>query len=62
MDGTQSGDPRKAAEAIITALQTPEIPLHLALGDDAFEAIADAQARRRRDLESWETLSRSTAL
>src|SRR5581483_11279913 len=62
MDGTQPGDPRKAGEAIITALDAPDTPLHLALGDDAVDLIAQAQAQRQRDLQGWETLSRSTAL
>jgi NAD(P)-dependent dehydrogenase (short-subunit alcohol dehydrogenase family) len=62
MDGTQPGDPRKAAEAIITALDAPDPPLHLALGADAVDLIAQAHARRQRDLQAWESLSRSTAL
>jgi NAD(P)-dependent dehydrogenase (short-subunit alcohol dehydrogenase family) len=33
--GTQPGDPRKAAEAIRSMLDSAETPLRLALGDDA---------------------------
>jgi NAD(P)-dependent dehydrogenase (short-subunit alcohol dehydrogenase family) len=62
MDGTQSGDPRKLAAAILKALDDPDAPLHLALGDDAVEAIRAAQDRRRADLEAWEEVSRGTAL
>jgi NAD(P)-dependent dehydrogenase (short-subunit alcohol dehydrogenase family) len=62
MDGTQPGDPRKAAEAIITALDSARPPLHLALGEDALEFIGQAQAARRHDLEAWSDLSRSTSL
>jgi NAD(P)-dependent dehydrogenase (short-subunit alcohol dehydrogenase family) len=62
MDGTQPGDPRKLAAAILKALDDPDAPLHLALGDDAVEAIRAAQDRRRADLEAWEEVSRGTAL
>ncbi len=60
MDGSQPGDPRKAADAIIAALDTPAAPLRLALGADAVESIRVAQDRRRADLDSWEAVSRST--
>ncbi len=62
MDGTQPGDPRKAAEAIISALATEHPPLHLALGADAVQMIGEAHTARRRDLEAWKELSLSTAL
>ena len=62
MDGTQPGDPRKLAAAILAALDDPGAPLHLALGADAVEAIRAAQDRRRADLEAWEQVSRGTAL
>jgi NAD(P)-dependent dehydrogenase (short-subunit alcohol dehydrogenase family) len=61
MDGTQPGDPRKLAAAILAALDAPDAPLHLALGADAVEAIRAAQDRRRADLEAWEEVSRGTA-
>jgi NAD(P)-dependent dehydrogenase (short-subunit alcohol dehydrogenase family) len=61
MDGSQPGDPAKAAAAIIRALEDRAAPLHLALGDDAVEAIRAAQDARRADLEAWEPVSRSTA-
>ena len=62
MDGTQPGDPRKAAAAILQALASDAAPLHLALGDDAVDAITAALGRRRSDLEAWEAVSRGTAL
>jgi NAD(P)-dependent dehydrogenase (short-subunit alcohol dehydrogenase family) len=61
MDGSQPGDPAKAAAAIIRALSDRAAPLHLALGDDAVDAIRAAQDGRRADLEAWERVSRSTA-
>ncbi len=62
MDGTQPGDPRRAAEAVLVALDAPNPPLRLALGADAVEAIRAEQVRRRADLDAWEKLSRDTAV
>jgi NAD(P)-dependent dehydrogenase (short-subunit alcohol dehydrogenase family) len=61
MDGTQPGDPGKAASAILRALDADDAALHLALGDDAVDAIRAAQDARRADLEAWEHVSRATA-
>jgi NAD(P)-dependent dehydrogenase (short-subunit alcohol dehydrogenase family) len=62
MDGSQPGDPEKAAAAILQALAADAAPLHLALGDDAVDAISAALERRRADLAAWEAVSRGTAL
>jgi NAD(P)-dependent dehydrogenase (short-subunit alcohol dehydrogenase family) len=62
MDGTQPGDPGKAAAAILGALDAADAPLHLALGGDAVDAIRAAQDARRADLDAWEQVSRATAL
>jgi NAD(P)-dependent dehydrogenase (short-subunit alcohol dehydrogenase family) len=61
-DGTQPGDPRKAAAAIVSALDAPDAPLRLALGDDAVDAIRAKHERLRADLDAWEHVSRATAL
>jgi NAD(P)-dependent dehydrogenase (short-subunit alcohol dehydrogenase family) len=62
MDGTQPGDPAKAAAAIIRALDDPDAPLHVALGADAVDAIRAAQLQRTADLAAWEEISRDTVL
>ena len=62
MDGTQPGDPRKAAAAILEAVDSEDAALHLALGDDAVDAIREQHERLDADLAAWEELSRSTAL
>jgi NAD(P)-dependent dehydrogenase (short-subunit alcohol dehydrogenase family) len=59
MDGTQAGDPAKAAAAILKVLDSPDPPLRLALGNDAVDAIREEHARRRADLDAWERLSRA---
>jgi NAD(P)-dependent dehydrogenase (short-subunit alcohol dehydrogenase family) len=61
IDGTQPGDPRKAAAAILSVLDAPDPPLRLALGADAVEAIRAKHERLRADLDGWEALSRDTA-
>jgi NAD(P)-dependent dehydrogenase (short-subunit alcohol dehydrogenase family) len=58
--GTQPGDPARAAQAIITAVEAPDSPLLLLLGMDAlagFRAVNDAQDK---ELEAWQELSLST--
>jgi NAD(P)-dependent dehydrogenase (short-subunit alcohol dehydrogenase family) len=60
-DGTQSGDPAKAAVAILTALGAEHTPLRLPLGGDAVDAITAHLANTRADLTNWETIARSTA-
>jgi NAD(P)-dependent dehydrogenase (short-subunit alcohol dehydrogenase family) len=60
-DGTQAGDPARAAAAILFALAADNPPLRLPLGDDAVDmtlAKLDALALEIRD---WEPLARSTA-
>jgi NAD(P)-dependent dehydrogenase (short-subunit alcohol dehydrogenase family) len=61
MDGTQPGDPAKAAAAIIRALDARDAPLHLALGGDAVDAIRAPRLRRSADLTAWAD-HRDTAL
>jgi NAD(P)-dependent dehydrogenase (short-subunit alcohol dehydrogenase family) len=60
MDGSQPGDPDKAAAAILDALDATDPPLRLALGSDAVTHIAQTLESRRAELEAWVTLSRST--
>jgi NAD(P)-dependent dehydrogenase (short-subunit alcohol dehydrogenase family) len=60
-DGNQAGDPRKAASAIIEALDANDPPLRLALGADAVEGIRAKHEALRADLERWEAVARATA-
>ena len=60
-NGTQPGDPRKAAAAILAALDAPDPPLRLALGADAVDAIRAKHERLRAELDAWEARSRDTA-
>ena len=60
MDGKQQGDPAKAAAAILRAVDADEVPLHLALGPDAVEAIRSKHAQLAADLRAWEDASVAT--
>ena len=61
-DGTQAGDPAKAAAAIRTALAAEHTPLRLALGGDAVDGISAHLDGLRDELRTWETVSRGTDL
>ncbi|WP_205710826.1 oxidoreductase [Isoptericola sp. BMS4] len=59
-DGAQPGDPAKAADAILTALEAPDTPLRLPLGSDAADAVGAHLEGLRKELAAWEGLTRST--
>jgi NAD(P)-dependent dehydrogenase (short-subunit alcohol dehydrogenase family) len=60
--GTQPGDPAKAAAAILAALDAPDTPLRLPLGDDAVDAVLGHLDSTRADLLTWEKVARATRL
>ncbi|MDC3960940.1 oxidoreductase [Polyangium jinanense] len=61
MDGTQEGDPAKAAAAIIDTLDRADAPLRLPLGADAVQALRTSLARKTEELETWAPVARSMA-
>jgi NAD(P)-dependent dehydrogenase (short-subunit alcohol dehydrogenase family) len=60
-NGSQPGDPAKAAAAILAALDAEDPPLRLALGADAVDAIGAHLESVRAELTAWETVARDTA-
>jgi NAD(P)-dependent dehydrogenase (short-subunit alcohol dehydrogenase family) len=62
MDGSQPGDPNRAAAAIIELVNATGAPLRLALGDDAVNSIRTKHQQLADELQRWESLSRSTGL
>ncbi|WP_433304098.1 oxidoreductase [Actinoplanes sp. CA-030573] len=62
IDGSQPGDPAKAAAAILAALAADTTPLRLPLGDDAVDGILGHLDTVRNELRSWESVSRATAI
>jgi NAD(P)-dependent dehydrogenase (short-subunit alcohol dehydrogenase family) len=61
-DGTQLGDPAKAAQAILAALDAPTPPLRLVLGGDAIDTIRQRLESLTAELAQWEPLGRDTAI
>ena len=59
--GTQPGDPAKAAAAVLAALDAPDTPLRLPLGDDAVDAVTAHLASVRAEIAAWEKTARATA-
>ena len=60
-DGTQPGDPAKAAAAILRALNAERTPLRLPLGSDAYDLIESHLNGVRADLADWAPVIRDTA-
>ncbi|KTT01368.1 short-chain dehydrogenase [Pseudomonas oryzihabitans] len=58
--GKQLGDPRKAAQALLQLIAMPAPPRHLLLGSDALQLVRERLAEATREIERWETLTRST--
>ncbi|SPF36967.1 Short-chain dehydrogenase/reductase SDR [Syntrophobacter sp. SbD1] len=52
--GKQAGDPARAAEAILKAVESPNPPLHLVLGSIGLGAVREKFERFENDLNSWE--------
>jgi NAD(P)-dependent dehydrogenase (short-subunit alcohol dehydrogenase family) len=59
--GAEKGDPVRAAAAIIAALDEPEPPMHLLLGDDALHYAEGQIERLQADMKRWEHYSLSIA-
>ncbi|MFT3769772.1 MAG: oxidoreductase [Minicystis sp.] len=60
-DGTQPGDPVKAARAITRAVDDPAHPLRLPLGGDAVDSIRKKLAAVTHDVDATEAAARATA-
>jgi hypothetical protein len=58
----QAGDPAKAADAIIAALDADEPPLRLALGADAIGNIEGHLAGVTAELDAWRAVGEATAI
>ncbi|HTW11866.1 MAG TPA: oxidoreductase [Streptosporangiaceae bacterium] len=59
--GLQPGDPDRAAQAIITAVRSPDTPLLLVLGPDALTWFRDSVKELSADVDAWEQTSLSTS-
>lgn len=61
-DGLQPGDPAKAAQAILAALDADEPPLRLVLGADAIGNIERRLGSIADELGAWRAVGEATAL
>jgi NAD(P)-dependent dehydrogenase (short-subunit alcohol dehydrogenase family) len=59
-DGLQPGDPAKAAQAIIAALEAQAPPLRLVLGGDAIDGVRSRLEGMSVELATWEDVGRRT--
>jgi len=57
MAGKQAGDPARAAAAIIQAVDSPNPPLHLVLGSDAYHRTRQMLDAFSTDVETWKAVS-----
>ncbi|MGV0049488.1 oxidoreductase [Mycobacterium colombiense] len=60
MHGNQPGDPAKAGNAIIAAVESPDPPAFLLLGPDALAAYRYAADARAAEIRKWEELTSGT--
>jgi NAD(P)-dependent dehydrogenase (short-subunit alcohol dehydrogenase family) len=58
--GKQAGDPVRAADAIITVVESAAPPLHLALGKIGLERVRDSLNEHIRSIDAWEEVTLAT--
>jgi NAD(P)-dependent dehydrogenase (short-subunit alcohol dehydrogenase family) len=58
--GTQPGDPARAAEALIEAVESGRPPYMLLLGNDSADGFRRALGALLTEVDEWDALSRST--
>jgi NAD(P)-dependent dehydrogenase (short-subunit alcohol dehydrogenase family) len=60
MDGQQIGDPEKAAAAMISLASMPNPPVHLLLGNDAFQRANSKVESLTKEFKDWKAITIST--
>ncbi|GFZ97536.1 oxidoreductase [Dyella caseinilytica] len=58
--GKQLGDPTKAARAMLALMTSETPPAHLLLGSDALHLVRTKLSALAKDINAWETVTRST--
>lgn len=56
--GKQPGDPARAAQAIVKAVESPHPPHRLLLGNNAYEGAMSKLDELRKEFAAWEAVSR----
>jgi NAD(P)-dependent dehydrogenase (short-subunit alcohol dehydrogenase family) len=62
VDGTQPGDPAKAAAVLLEVVESGDAPYLLLLGKDASDAFWSTLDALRADVDDWDQVTRSTDL
>lgn len=57
IDGRQPGDPARAAQAIILAVENPNPPSRLVLGREAVARVRAEVQKQLKELDAWEAVS-----
>lgn len=60
-NGQQPGDPHKAAQAMIQAVESPTPPLRLILGADAYDLWEKKRMAMEQELAAWRAVGEDTA-
>lgn len=58
--GSEAGNPKKAAEAIITLVESTNPPLRLLLGKQAYEAVTNKYTNLLNTIEEWKEITVNT--
>jgi NAD(P)-dependent dehydrogenase (short-subunit alcohol dehydrogenase family) len=58
VSGKQAGDPVRAAQAIVKAVESAKPPHHLLLGNDAYQGATTKLEDLRKEFSAWETVAR----
>jgi short-subunit dehydrogenase len=56
-DGKQAGDPERAAEIFMELAESPEPPMHLFLGKDAYNRASKKLTDMSGELEQWKSIT-----
>jgi NAD(P)-dependent dehydrogenase (short-subunit alcohol dehydrogenase family) len=59
-DGTQPGDPARAARVIIETVEKQVLPVRLLLGSDAVDIVGKEIDRQREEIAAWRDISVTT--
>jgi NAD(P)-dependent dehydrogenase (short-subunit alcohol dehydrogenase family) len=62
INGSQTNDPEKAAEVLIAVSRENHPPVHLLLGNDAYEILQNKIGILTKDAEQWKNYTLSTGL
>jgi NAD(P)-dependent dehydrogenase (short-subunit alcohol dehydrogenase family) len=57
MNGQQAGNPERAAEIFMELAESPEPPMHLFLGNDAYKRASEKLVRMGEELDQWKGMA-----